>query len=78
VFLLGTCVLVDAVWAAVGEDPLRDVLGALLPVLDAAVLGLDSQVAADAGSVQPGLDPVRGDRIQDQLVCSAAPSMSVR
>ena len=48
VFLLGTCVLVDAVWAAVGEDPLSDVLGVLLPVLAAAVPGLDGQVAADA------------------------------
>lgn len=48
VFLLGTCMLVDAVWAAVGEDPLADVLGVLLPVLDAAVPGLDSQVVADA------------------------------
>ena len=48
VFLLGTCVLVDAVWAAVGEDPLNDVLGVLLPMLNDAVPGLDSQVAADA------------------------------
>jgi len=48
VFLLGACVLVDAVWAAVGEDPLTDVLGVLLPVLAAAVPGVDSQVAADA------------------------------
>jgi hypothetical protein len=48
VFLFGTCALVDAVWAAVGEDPLSDVLGVLLPVLDAAVPGVDSQVAADA------------------------------
>jgi hypothetical protein len=48
VFLLGTCVLVDAVWAAVGEDPLADVRGVLLPVLDAAVPGLDSQAVSDA------------------------------
>ena len=48
VFLLGACVLVDAVWAAVGDDPLSDVLGVLLPVLHAAVPGVDSQVAADA------------------------------
>jgi hypothetical protein len=48
VFLLGGCALVDAVWAAVGEDPLTDVLGVLLPVLDDAVPGLDGQVAADA------------------------------
>ena len=30
VFLLGSCVLVDAVWVAVGDDPLSDVLGVLL------------------------------------------------
>ncbi len=69
VFLLGTCVLMDAVWAAVGEDPLTDVLGVLLPMLDAAVPGVDSQVAADAliGAFaehyrceQPGDDEVLG------------------
>ena len=48
VFLLGTCALVDAVWAAVGDDPLTDVLGVLLPVLATAVPGVDSQIAADA------------------------------
>jgi hypothetical protein len=48
VFLIGACTLVDAVWAAVGEDPLSDVLGVLVPALDAAVSGLDGQVAADA------------------------------
>jgi hypothetical protein len=48
VFLLGACALVDAVWAAVGEDPLGDVLGVLVPMLDGAVPGLDGQVAADA------------------------------
>jgi len=48
VLLLGTCMLVDAVWAAVGEDPLADVLGVLLPVLEDAVPALDSQLAADA------------------------------
>ncbi len=48
VFLLGTCALVDAVWAAVGEDPLGDVLGVLVPVLDGAVPGLDGQAVADA------------------------------
>jgi hypothetical protein len=69
VFLLGACVLVDAVWAAVGDDPLSDVLGVLLPVLAAAVPGVDSQVAADAlvGAFsteyrceQPGDDEVLG------------------
>ena len=48
VFLLGACALVDAVWAVVGEDPLSEILGVLLPVLDGTVPGLDSQVVADA------------------------------
>jgi hypothetical protein len=45
---LGTCALVDAVWAVVGEDPLSEVLGVLLPVLDGAVPGLEGRVVADA------------------------------
>jgi hypothetical protein len=48
VFAVGGCALVDAVWAAVGEDPLGDVLGVLVPVLDDAVPGVDGQVIADA------------------------------
>ncbi len=48
VFLLGGRALVDAVWAAVGEDPLSEVLGVLVPVLDGAVPGLDGRVVADA------------------------------
>lgn len=48
VFAVGGCALVDAVWAVVGEDPLRDVRGVLVPVLDDAVPGLDGQVTADA------------------------------
>jgi hypothetical protein len=48
VFLLGTCALVDATWAVVGEDPLTEVLGELLPVLDRAVPSLEGRVAADA------------------------------
>jgi hypothetical protein len=48
VFLLGTCALVDAFWAVVGDDSLCDVLGVLLPVLADAVPGLDGQAAADA------------------------------
>lgn len=47
-FLLGTCALVDATWAIVGEDPLAEVLDILLPVLDRTVPGLDGQVIADA------------------------------
>ena len=48
VFLLGTCALVDAVWAIVGEDPLSQILDVLLPVLDRTVPGLGGQVLADA------------------------------
>jgi hypothetical protein len=48
VFLLGACALVDALWAAVGEDPLTEVRRVLVPVLADAVPGLDSEVAADA------------------------------
>jgi len=48
VFLLGTCALVDAMWAIAGEDPLTEVLGVLLPVLNSTVPGLDGQVIADA------------------------------
>lgn len=48
VFAVGGCALVDAVWASVGEDPLRDVLGVLVPVLEDAVPALDGQVIADA------------------------------
>ncbi|HEY6795640.1 MAG TPA: hypothetical protein VI248_13260 [Kineosporiaceae bacterium] len=40
-FLLGTCCLVDAMWAVVGLDPLRDVLDHLGPRLDAALADLD-------------------------------------
>ena len=46
VFLLGTCALVDAFGAVVGDDLLGDVLGVLLPALEDAVPGLDGQVAA--------------------------------
>jgi hypothetical protein len=28
-FLLGTCALIDAMWAVIGQDPLREVLGVL-------------------------------------------------
>jgi hypothetical protein len=89
VFLLGTCALVDAVWAAVGEDPLTDVLGVLLPVLDAAVPGVDAQVAADAliGALaseyrceQPGDDEVlgrikrySGDALENLATAGAVP-----
>ena len=48
VFAVGGCALVDTAWAAVGEDPLGDVLGVLVPVLEDAVPHLDGQVTADA------------------------------
>lgn len=89
VFLLGACALVDAVWAAVGEDPLGDVLGVLLPVLDDAVPGLDGQVVADAliGAFateyrceQPGDDEVLerikrygGDALENLATAGAVP-----
>lgn len=41
VFLLGACCLVDATWAVVGLDPLRDVLDHLGPRLDAALAELN-------------------------------------
>src|SRR5260370_17652364 len=41
VFPLGACCLVDATWAVVGLDPLRDVLDYLGPRLDAALAQLN-------------------------------------
>ena len=41
IFLLGACCLVDATWAVVGLDPLRDVLDHLGPRLDAALAELN-------------------------------------
>jgi hypothetical protein len=41
VLLLGACCLVDATWAVVGLDPLRDVLDYLGPRLDAALAELN-------------------------------------
>jgi hypothetical protein len=48
VFLLGACALLDALWAAVGQDSLSEIRGVLLPALHDAVPGLDAQAAADA------------------------------
>jgi len=48
VFLLGTCALVDATWAIVGEDPLTEVIDVLLPVLNSTAPGLDGQIIAYA------------------------------
>lgn len=47
VFLLGTCALVDAIWALTGDDSLSDVLDVLAPALDEALPG-EGQVIADA------------------------------
>jgi hypothetical protein len=47
VFLLGTCALVDAIWALTGDDSLRDVLDVLAPALNDALPG-EGQVIADA------------------------------
>lgn len=47
-FLLGTCALIDATWAVIGRDPLRDVLGVLTPLLGEALPDLDGQVVAEA------------------------------
>jgi hypothetical protein len=48
VFLLGGCVLTDATWAVVGEDPLTEVLGVLAPALDGVVPGAAGRDVADA------------------------------
>lgn len=48
VYLLGERTLVDTVWAAVGDDPLGEVIKVLIQALDDAVPGLDARVAADA------------------------------
>ena len=47
VFLLGTCALVDAIWALTGDDSLCDVLDVLAPALDDALPG-EGQAIADA------------------------------
>jgi hypothetical protein len=48
VYLLGERTLVDTVWAAVGDDPLGEVIKVLVQALDGAVPGLDARIAADA------------------------------
>ncbi len=48
VFLLGTCALVEAFGAVVGDDSFGDVLGVLLPALEDAFPALDSHIVADA------------------------------
>jgi hypothetical protein len=48
VFLLGACVLMDALWAVLGEDSLGEIQGVLLAALREAVPGLDAQAAVDA------------------------------
>jgi hypothetical protein len=93
VFLLGTCVLRDAVWAAVGEESLTDILGILAPALDDAVPGRDGPVAADAligafarhhRSEQPGdaellerIGRVEGDALVNLVRAGAVPPSDV-
>ena len=48
VYLLGGRTLVDTVWAAVGDDPLGEVIEVLIPALYGAIPGLDGRVAVDA------------------------------
>ena len=48
VYLLGERTLVDTVWAAVGDDPLGEVIKVLIQALDGAVPGLDARTAVDA------------------------------
>ena len=79
-------------WAAVGEDPIGDVLG-VLPVLDAAIPGVDGQVAGDAliGAFsteyrceQPGdaevlerIESCPGDALENLVAAGAVPSGDV-
>jgi hypothetical protein len=44
VFRLGACALVDAVAAVVGGDPLGEVLGVLLPVLNVTADGMKAEI----------------------------------
>jgi len=48
VFLLGACVLMDALWAVIGQDSLSEIQGVLVPALREAVPSLDAQAAVDA------------------------------
>jgi hypothetical protein len=93
VFAVGGCALVDAAWAAVGEDPLSDVLAVLLPVLDDAVPGVDGHITADAliaafatdyRCEQPGdaevLERIKhrgGDALRNLVAAGAAPPADV-
>jgi hypothetical protein len=47
-FLLGTCALIDATLAVIGQDSLQEVLGVLTPLLGDALPGLEGQVVAEA------------------------------
>jgi hypothetical protein len=93
VFTVGGCALVDAVWAAVGDDPLSDVLGVLVPVLDDAVPGVDGHITADAliaafateyRCEQPGdaevlerIEHGGGDALRNLVAAGAAPPADV-
>jgi hypothetical protein len=45
-FLLGTCVLTDTVWALAGNDPLADVLATMTPALDGVIAGVSGEALA--------------------------------
>jgi len=45
VFVIGCCALVHAIWTAIGDDPLADVLDVVSPLLDSAVPGRGRVVA---------------------------------
>jgi len=93
VFLLGASALVDAVWAAIGEDPLTEVRRVLLPVLADAVPNLDSEVVADAligafateyrcelpgdAEVLERIGPYDGDALENLVAVGAVPPSDV-
>jgi hypothetical protein len=93
VFLLGTCVLSGAVRAAIGDDPLTDIRGVLVPALDNAIPGLDGPVAADAligayaehhGGERPGdaellerIGPDEADALTSLVRAGAVPPANV-
>jgi hypothetical protein len=90
---LGAFALMDATWAAVGEDPLTEIQGVLRPVLHDALPSLDPQAAADAliGAFakhyqcnQPGdaellerIGPVQGNALVNLVRVGAIPSRDV-
>jgi len=45
VFFIGCCALVHAIWTAIGDDPLADVLDVVTPLVDSALPGRGCDVA---------------------------------